>query len=48
MDYNVFIDLDNVIIEDCIDMYYKKGMCAVINDGILINFRKEEDNNGEN
>lgn len=33
--------LDNVTLEDCIEMYEKKGFYAVIEDGQLLAFIKE-------
>ena len=41
MDYNTVIELDNVTLEDCIDLYEKKNTSVVINDGRVINFAKE-------
>lgn len=37
--------LDNVTIEDCMDMYLKKGFYALIEDGLLIAFVKETEDN---
>ena len=42
MNYENMIDLDNVTLEDCIDLYYKKGIYTEINDGRVINFVKED------
>lgn len=42
MDYNNIIELDNVTLQDCEDMYRMKSMITVINDGRVINFEKEE------
>ena len=41
MDYETVIELDNVTLEDCIDLYEKKNMSTIINDGHIINFVKE-------
>ena len=41
MDYNNVIELDEVTLEDCIDLYKKKNVRTVINDGKIINFEKE-------
>ena len=41
MDYNNVIELDEVTLEDCIDLYEKKNMSASIKDGQSINFVKE-------
>ena len=42
MDYNLIIDLNNVTLEECFDLYEKKNMTTIINDGRIINFEKEE------
>ena len=41
MDYSTVIELDNVTLEDCLDLYEKKNTSVVINDGHVINFAKE-------
>ena len=41
MNYNTVIELDNVTLEDCIDLYEKKNVTTVINDGKVIDFVKE-------
>lgn len=41
MDYNLIIELNNVTLEDCLDLYEKKNMTTIINDGRIINFEKE-------
>ena len=41
MDYDTVIELDEVTLEDCIDLYEKKNMSTIINDGYIINFVKE-------
>lgn len=41
MDYNQIIELDNVTLQDCIELYEKKNIITIINDGIIINFEKE-------
>ena len=41
MDYDAVIELDEVTLEDCIDLYEKKNMSTIINDGHIINFAKE-------
>ena len=40
MDYDTVIELSEVTLEDCIDLYEKKNMSAIINDGHIINFVK--------
>ena len=44
MDYNNIIELDNVTLQDCEDMYRTKNMNTIINDGRVINFEKEDNN----
>ena len=44
MDYNNIIELDNVTLQDCEDMYRMKNMKTVIDDGRIINFEKEDNN----
>ena len=41
MDYDTVIELSEVTLEDCIDLYEKKNMSIIINDGHIINFVKE-------
>ena len=41
MVYENIIELDNVTLEDCLDLYGKKNISVVINDGHVINFVKE-------
>ena len=41
MDYDTIIELGEVTLEDCIDLYEKKNMSTIINDGHVINFVKE-------
>ena len=41
MGYESFIELDNVTLEDCVDLYEKKGISTTIEDGRIINFVKE-------
>lgn len=36
------VNLDNVTIEDAVDMYFRKGMCAICNDGKLMGFEPKE------
>ena len=42
IDYSSIIELDNVTLKDCEDMYRMKSMITVINDGRVINFEKED------
>ena len=41
INYDAVIELDEVTLEDCIDLYEKKNMSTIINDGHIINFVKE-------
>ena len=41
MDYGAVIELDNVTLEDCIDLYEKKSIYTIINDGYIKDFVKE-------
>lgn len=43
MNYGNMIDLDNVLWEECLNLYENEDMCTVINDGRVINFVKEKD-----
>lgn len=40
VNYENMIDLDSVTLEDCIDLYDKKGICTILNDGRITNFAK--------
>ena len=42
MDYSNIIELDNVTLQDCEDMYRIKNMRTVINDERVKNFEKED------
>ena len=42
MDYSSIIELDNVTLQDCEDMY-EKNMRTLIDDGRVVNFEKEEE-----
>jgi len=37
------INYDVVTIEDCVDMYDKRGITTVINDGKVVEFKGEAD-----
>lgn len=41
MDYDKIVDLDNVTLQDCLELYEYKKMITIINDGRIINFRQE-------
>ena len=41
MDYDTVIELDNVTLEDCIDLYEKKNVRTVISNGHVTDFVKE-------
>ena len=44
MDYSNIIELDNVTLQNCEDMYRMKDMITLIDDGRIINFEKENNN----
>ena len=43
IDYNSIIELDNVTLQDCEDMYRTKNMRTVIDNGRVINFENEKE-----
>lgn len=45
MRYETVIDLDNVTLQDCIDLYEKKNIYTQISGGHIIDFIKEKINN---
>ncbi len=40
MDYEKILDLSQVTIQDCLNLY-SDGLVTVINDGVIINFTEE-------
>lgn len=48
MDYNTVVDLENVLLEDSIDLFEKRKIITVIEDGKISNFKKETDKNENN
>ena len=38
MDYDTVIELDEVTLDDCMELYEKKNICTIIEDGRVINF----------
>ena len=42
MDYDIVIELSEVTLEDCIDLYEKKNIKTIINNGKIENFIEEE------
>ena len=42
MDYDTVIELDEITLEDCIDLYEKKNIKIIINNGKIENFIEEE------
>ena len=40
--YEDILELDNVTLDDCVELYEKKNMYTEINDGRFTNFVKEE------
>ncbi len=43
MNYETIIELDNVTLADCLDLYEKKGIYMKINDGRIVNLVKRGD-----
>lgn len=43
MNYDQIMELNNVTVQDCIDMYRMKGMVTICNDGKVVGFEKEEE-----
>lgn len=41
MDYDKIIELDDVTLQDCEELYDFKGIEIIINDGRIVNFVKE-------
>ena len=37
------MNMSKITLEDCIEMYQMKGMCAVISDGQVVEFVGEEE-----
>lgn len=42
IDYDKFVNLDNVTIQDCLDLFYYKNKRVVIEDGRIVDFVKEK------
>ena len=42
MSYDTILDLENITLQDCENMM-NEGLHAVINDGHVVNFEREED-----
>lgn len=43
--YSQIIELDDVTLHDCLELYEKNNTCTIINDGHIITFKREEDSN---
>lgn len=43
MDYDRYINLDTVTVQDCIDLYEKRDKITIINDSRISNFEDEKD-----
>ena len=41
MNYEKILEMDNITIQDCIDMYTMKNLYTIIEDGKVKNFHKE-------
>lgn len=42
MSYEDYIELDNATLEDCLELFLKKNIATIINDGKIKNFGKGE------
>ena len=42
INYDNFVELDDITLEDCLDLY-NKNIFTIINDGRIINLMKEGD-----
>lgn len=42
MNHEVVIELDNVTLEDCVELYEKKSIKTIISNGRVENFVEEE------
>ena len=42
MNYDSIIDLERVTLQDCIELEHCKNIHTIINDGRIINFEKED------
>lgn len=40
MDYEKFVDLDNVTLEECLELLAYKNIATIINDGRIVSFEK--------
>lgn len=40
-DYSKIIELDNITLQDCYELFHFKNIKTVINDGKIVNFEKE-------
>lgn len=41
MEYSKIIELDNVTLQDCVDLYENNGICAEVNDSHIKNFVRD-------
>ena len=42
MDYEDYIEMDSVTLEDCLELFLKKNITTIINDGKIKNFKRGE------
>ena len=42
MSEEAIIDMDSITLEDCMDLYDKKGISIIVNDGKIKDFLKEK------
>lgn len=43
MNYEQIIDLSEVTVQDCLDLFKMKRRCTILNDGKIVDFRTEEE-----
>lgn len=43
MNYERILELDNVTLEDCVDLYERKNIYTIISDGRIVNLIKEDE-----
>ena len=43
MNYDQIIELSEVTIQDCLDLFKMKGRCTILNDGKILDFKTEKE-----
>ncbi len=41
MNYDTIIDIDNLTLQDCVNIYRLENICTILNDGLLVGLKKE-------